>query len=176
MAVFTVEGVHEQPQTLQKTQFCLLLFGVLLFFSVFTSCGLALALLFPVVLSGPASHFLPHLRLVSRPLFVFQAWLHLLFIWNSALCQRADGTDLGGKFPLPLSGDLRGGVDLLLAIGGLRRLVQLLSDTGQRRLLAHQQSGLQLLPQQEIMFCLFHLRQKVRKTLLPPTAERDVQH
>lgn len=86
------------------------------------------------------------------------------------------GTDLGGKFPLPLSGDLRGGVDPLLAIGRLRRLVQLLSDTGQRRLLAHQQSGLQLLPQQEIMFCLFHLRQKVRKTLLPPTAERDVQH
>lgn len=59
-----------------------------------------------------------------------------------------DGTDFGGKFPLPLSGDLTGGVDLLLAISGLRGLAQLLSDAGQRGLLAHQQSGLQLLPQQ----------------------------
>lgn len=86
---------------------------------------------------------------------------------GTQLCtSTANGTHLGGKFPLPLSGDLRGGVDLLLAISGLRRLVQLLSDTGQRGLLAHQQSGLQLLPQQEIMFGLFHLIKEVSISLL----------
>lgn len=35
MAVFTVEGVHEQPQTLQKREFCLLLFRVLFLFLQF---------------------------------------------------------------------------------------------------------------------------------------------
>lgn len=90
------------------------------------------------------------------------------------LNSNAVGTDLSGKFSLPLSGNLRGGVDLLLAIGGLSSLVQLLSDARQRGLLPHQHSGLELLPQQKVMFGLFHLRQEVRKTLLSPTTKKNV--
>lgn len=67
--------------------------------------------------------------------------------------------DLGSKLPLPVSGDFRVGADTLVDLGRLRRLTQLLSDTGQQGLLAHEQSRLQFLPQQKVMFGLLHLRE-----------------
>lgn len=66
--------------------------------------------------------------------------------------------DLGSELPLPISGDLGAGADLLVGLGGLRRLTQLLGDTGQQGLLAREQGRLQFFPQQEVMFGLLHLR------------------
>lgn len=71
--------------------------------------------------------------------------------------------DLGCQLPLPLGSDLGGGVDLLLGVGGLRRLAQLLGDAGQRGLLAYEQGRLKFLPQQEVVFGLLHLRRKVSR-------------
>lgn len=71
--------------------------------------------------------------------------------------------DLGSELPLPLSGDFGAGADLLVDLGGLRRLTQLLCDTGQQGLMAHEQSRLQFLPQQEVMFGLLHLSERGKK-------------
>lgn len=71
--------------------------------------------------------------------------------------------DLDSELPLPLSGDFRAGADFLVDLEGLRRLTELLSDTGQQGLLAHEQGRLQLLPQQEVMFGLLHLTEQGEK-------------
>lgn len=68
--------------------------------------------------------------------------------------------DLGSELPLPVSGDFRAGADLLVNVGGLRRLTQVLSDTGLQGLLAHEQGRLQFLFQQQVMFGLLHLRKE----------------
>lgn len=46
--------------------------------------------------------------------------------------------DLGSELPLPLSGDFRAGSDFLVDLRGLRRLTQLLGDTGLQGLLAYE--------------------------------------
>lgn len=61
---------------------------------------------------------------------------------------------LGSELPLPFSGKFCTEADLWVNLGGLRRLTQLLGDTG---LLAREQSGLQFLSQQEVMFGFLHL-------------------
>lgn len=68
--------------------------------------------------------------------------------------------DLGGEVPLPLGGEFSAGADLWVDLqGGRSRLAQLLGDTGLQGLLTHEQGGLQFLSQQEVMFCLLHLRE-----------------
>lgn len=69
--------------------------------------------------------------------------------------------DLGSELPLPLCSEFRAG--LLVGVGRLRRLTQLLGDTGQQGLLAREQGGLKFLPQQEVMFGLLHLGEQRRK-------------
>lgn len=68
--------------------------------------------------------------------------------------------DLCSELSLSLSGDFRAGADLLLDLGGLVRLAELLGDAGLQRLLAHKHGRLQLLPQEQVMFGLLHLRDK----------------
>lgn len=69
-------------------------------------------------------------------------------------------SDLSGELSLPLSGDLGASAHLLVDLRRLRRLTQLLSDTGQHGLLTQEQRGLQFLSKQEVMFGLLHLRDK----------------
>lgn len=49
--------------------------------------------------------------------------------------------DLSSELPLPLSGDFVA-ADLGVHLSGLRRLIQLIGDTGLKGLLAHEQRGL----------------------------------
>lgn len=132
MSIFSVEGVHEQPQALKRTESLKCLF-VLVHFDL--SC------------QGSECHK-SHLNLqIHRTM-----------------------ADLGGELPLPLRGDFgAGAADLLVDRGRLRRLTQLLSDTGLQGVLTHEQGRLQFLSQQEVMFGFLHLREQ-RKPSLSVTA------
>lgn len=54
--------------------------------------------------------------------------------------------DLSSELPLPLSDYFWAGADLVVDLGGLRRLTQFLSDAGLQGILAHEQGRLQFLP------------------------------